>query len=50
MINMNVEKFPKKINLKKKGFGFNKGPLNLNNDCIKNNQFCKKIKIKILSL
>jgi hypothetical protein len=23
------------------GFGFNKGPLNLNNNCIKSNQFCK---------
>ncbi len=24
------------------GFGFNKGPLNLNNECIKSSQFCKK--------
>jgi hypothetical protein len=23
------------------GFDFNKGPLNLNNSCIKSNQFCK---------
>jgi len=30
-------KIQKKINL---GFGFNKGPLNLDNSCIKRNQFC----------
>jgi hypothetical protein len=42
MTNMNVEEV--KIKLKKKiilGFGFSKGPLNLNNSCIKNSQFCK---------
>jgi len=34
---MNVKKF-KNIIL---GFDFNKGPLNLNNSCIKISQFCK---------
>jgi hypothetical protein len=38
---MNVEKF-KNIYFKNiiLGFGFNKRPLNLNNDCIKNSQIC----------
>ncbi len=40
MINMNVKEFKMK-NEKKKGFGFNNGPLNLNNGCNKSNQFCK---------
>jgi hypothetical protein len=34
----NSKKKIKKIIL---GFGFNKGPLNLNNNCIKSNQFYK---------
>jgi hypothetical protein len=37
MLKNSKQKF-KKNNL---GFGFNKGPLNLNNSCIKSNQFCK---------
>jgi hypothetical protein len=41
----NSNKNSKKINL---GFGFNKRPLNLNNCCIKSNQFCKFTKLKIL--
>ncbi len=28
------------------GFGFNKGPLNLNKNCIKNNQFWKLLSLK----
>jgi hypothetical protein len=39
---MSVEEF--KIKIEKKiilGFGFNKGPLNLNNNYIKNSQFWK---------
>jgi hypothetical protein len=39
---MNVDEF--KIKIEKKillGFGFNEEPLNLNNSCIKSNQFCK---------
>ncbi len=35
MTNMNVEEFKMKFFLKKLGFGFNKGPLNLNNNYIK---------------
>ncbi len=38
---MNVEEIKEKIKEKKKGFGFNKGPLNLNNNYIKGSQFCK---------
>jgi hypothetical protein len=34
--------FKKRIQKTKKlGFGCNKRPLNLNNNCIKNSQFCK---------
>jgi len=43
MTNMNVEEFKIKILKNILGFGFNKGPLNLNNDCIKSSQFCKKL-------
>jgi len=39
MTNMNVEELKEKIQKKIIGFGFNKGPLNLNNSCIKSNQF-----------
>jgi hypothetical protein len=42
MTNMNVEEF--KINFLLKiilDFGLNKEPLNLNNICVKSNQFCK---------
>jgi hypothetical protein len=42
MTNMIVEEF--KIKIEKKiilGFDFNKGPSNLNNNCIKSSQFCK---------
>jgi len=39
---MNVDEFKKKKkNLILLGFGFNEEPLNLNNSCIKSNQFCK---------
>ncbi len=38
MLNNLKEKFKNKIKL---GFGFYKRPLNLNNNCIKSNQFCK---------
>jgi hypothetical protein len=36
---MNVEEFKIIIIINKLGFGFNKGPLNLNNSCIKKNNF-----------
>jgi hypothetical protein len=38
---MNVEEFKKKFKKIILGFGFNKGALNLNNSCIKKNQFYK---------
>jgi hypothetical protein len=38
---MNVEELKAKIRKKIVSFGFNKGPLNLNNSCITNNQFYK---------
>ncbi len=41
MTNMNVEEFKTKIQKKINCYGFNKRPLNLNNNCIKSNQFCK---------
>jgi hypothetical protein len=47
--NMNVEEF--KIKIEKiyiLGFGFNKGPLNLNNGYIKSSQFCKLLSFKRL--
>ncbi len=40
---MNVEKFKKNSKKNILGFGFNEGPLNLNNDYIKSNQFCKNL-------
>jgi hypothetical protein len=43
MTNMNVEEFKTKIQKKIFWFGFNKGPLNLNNNGIKINQFCKLV-------
>jgi CTP-dependent riboflavin kinase len=46
MINMNAEEFKKQFK-KKLGFGFNKGPLNLNSS-IKSNQYYKIIKLKTL--
>ncbi len=41
MTNMNVEKLKFKIQKNILGFGFSKGPLNLNNNCTTNTQFCK---------
>jgi hypothetical protein len=38
---MNVEEFKTKIQKKYLGFGFNKKPLTLNNNCIKSSQFYK---------
>jgi CTP-dependent riboflavin kinase len=43
---MNAEEFKKQFK-KKLGFGFNKGPLNLNSS-IKSNQYYKIIKLKTL--
>jgi len=38
---MNVEEFKIKIEKNILGFDFNEGLLNLKNNCIKSNQFCK---------
>ncbi len=45
---MSVDEF--KIKIEKKiilGFGFNKRPLNLNNNYIKSSQFCKLLSLKL---